>query len=113
LQPALLRDEAKSGGLSGPLYAEHLAHALAVRLITLTKRGGSENGRHAADHLHPKIMSRIIERVEANPLYRFNLAGLAAEAGYSYSRFLRAFRSYTGFSPTNTSCGYVLIAQSN
>jgi AraC family transcriptional regulator len=99
----LLRDEAKSGGPSGPLYAEPLAHALAVRLFTLTKGGGNESGHHAGGHLHPKIISQIIERVEANPRYRFDLDGLAAEAGYSYSRFLCAFHSSTGFLPTNTS----------
>jgi hypothetical protein len=31
----LLRDEVKSGGPSGALDAEHLAHALAARLFTL------------------------------------------------------------------------------
>ena len=95
----LLRDEVRTGGLSGALYAEHLTHALTIRLIRLTNRHEKGSGRHLSERLELKILSRIIERIETNPLLHFDLAGIAEEAGYSYSAFVRAFRARTGFSP--------------
>jgi AraC family transcriptional regulator len=44
-------------------------------------------------------LDQIIERIEANPLEQFDLAALAAESGYSYTRFIHAFRGQTGLSP--------------
>jgi AraC family transcriptional regulator len=44
-------------------------------------------------------LNQIIERIEANPLEQFDLAALAAESGYSYTRFIHAFRAQTGSSP--------------
>jgi AraC family transcriptional regulator len=95
----LLRDEAQSGGLSGAFYVEHLAHALAARLYALMKGSISANKRQPAGDLHSHILARIIERIEANPLEQFDLATLAAESGYSYTRFIHAFRARTGLSP--------------
>jgi AraC family transcriptional regulator len=95
----LLRDEAKSGGLFGAFYAEHLAHVLAARLFTLMNRSISAKSRQPAGDLHSHILAQIIERIEANPLEQFDLAALAAESGYSYTRFIHAFRAKTGLSP--------------
>jgi AraC family transcriptional regulator len=96
----LLRDEAKSGGTSGAFYAEHLAHVLAARLFTLMNSSSiSANNRQPAGDLHSHILDQIIERIEANPLEQFELAALAAESGYSYTRFIHAFRAHTGLSP--------------
>jgi AraC family transcriptional regulator len=95
----LLRDEAKYGGISGAFYVEHLAHALAARLFTLMNRSISGNKRQPAGDLHSHILHRIIERIEANPLEQFDLATLAVESGYSYTRFIHAFRAQTGLSP--------------
>lgn len=95
----LLRDEAKSGGPSGPFYTEHLAHALAARLFTLMNRSISRPNPDLAGELHSRILNGIIERIEANPLEQFDLAALAAESGYSYTRFIHAFRAQTGLSP--------------
>jgi AraC family transcriptional regulator len=95
----LLRDEAKSGGPSGAFYAEHLAHALAARLFTLMNRSISAKNHQPAGDLHPRLLDQIIDRIEANPLEQFNLAALAAESGYSYARFINAFRAQTGLSP--------------
>jgi AraC family transcriptional regulator len=95
----LLRDEAKSGGPSGAFYAEHLAHVLAARLFTLMNSSISAKNRQPGGDLHPRILDRILERIEANPLEQFDLASLAAESGYSYTRFIHAFRAQTGLSP--------------
>jgi AraC family transcriptional regulator len=95
----LLRDEAKSGGPSGAFYAEHLAHVLAARLFTLMNRSISAKNRQPAGDLHSHIFDQIIERIEANPLEQFDLAALAAESGYNYTRFIHAFRAQTGLSP--------------
>jgi AraC family transcriptional regulator len=95
----LLRNEAKSGGPSGALYTEHLAHALAARLFTLMNRSISAKNRQPVGDLHSNILNQIIERIEANPLEQFDLAALAAETGYSYTRFIHAFRARTGLSP--------------
>jgi AraC family transcriptional regulator len=100
----LLRDEAKSGGLTGALYAEHLAHVLAARLFSLMNRSISAKSRQPAGDLHSHILAQIIERIEANPLEQFDLAALAAESGYSYTRFIHAFRTKTGSSP----CKYIM-----
>jgi AraC family transcriptional regulator len=95
----LLRNEARSGGPSGPFYTEHLAHALAARLFTLMNRSISRKNPRPAGELNSHILNQIIERIEANPLEQFDLAALAAESGYSYTRFIHAFRAQTGLSP--------------
>jgi AraC family transcriptional regulator len=95
----LLRDEAKSGGPSGAFYAEHLAHALAARLFTMMNGSISAKNHQPAGDLHSHILDQILERIEANPLEQFDLATLAVESGYSYTRFIHAFRARTGLSP--------------
>jgi AraC family transcriptional regulator len=95
----LLRDEAKSGGPSGPFYTEHLANALAARLFTLMNQSMSRQNPKSAGELNARILNGIIERIEANPLEQFDLPALAAESGYSYTRFIHAFRAQTGLSP--------------
>jgi AraC family transcriptional regulator len=95
----LLRDEAKSGGPSGAFYVEHLAHALGARLFTLMNRTISRKNPHPAGDLNSHILNQIVERIEANPLEQFDLAALATESGYSYTRFIHAFRAQTGLSP--------------
>jgi AraC family transcriptional regulator len=95
----LLRDEVKSGGSSGVLYAEHLAHSLTARLFTLMNRSISAKSRQPTGDLHSRILNQILERIETNPLEQFDLTNLAAESGYSYTRFIYAFRAQTGLSP--------------
>lgn len=95
----LLEDEVKSSGVSGPLYEEHLAHALATRLFTMINRDVDEASRRVADKLPSKVLRQIIDRIEANPLEQFRLSGLATDCGYSYGRFIREFRAKTGSSP--------------
>ncbi len=94
----LLRDEVKSNGESGPLYVEHLMYALSARLASITS-GGASIGPEPSEALSAKALRLIIDRMEADPLACSGIENLAAEAGYSYNRFLRAFRASTGFSP--------------
>jgi AraC family transcriptional regulator len=94
----LLRDEASSGCESGPLYVEHLTHALAARLVAITDNGG-HLGAVSSEALSTKTLRLIIDRMEADPFASVGIESLAAEAGHSYNRFLRAFRSSTGYSP--------------
>ncbi len=95
---SLLRDEVKSGGESGPLYVEHLTYALSARLTTIASAGISTVPARV-EAFSAKALSRIIDRMEADPLACSSVESLAAETGYSYNRFLRAFRSSTGLSP--------------
>jgi AraC family transcriptional regulator len=94
----LLRDETRSGGESGPLYAEYLTHALAARLVAIIVKNGA-SGSRPSEALSAKALHLIIDRMEADPFSSFRIEGLAAEAGYSYNRFLQAFRSSTGYTP--------------
>ncbi len=94
----LLRDEVRSGGESGRLYAEHLAYALSARLAAIASTGVSIVPEEA-EALSASALRRIIDRMQEDPFTCPDIESLAAEAGYSYNRFLRAFRSCTGFSP--------------
>jgi AraC family transcriptional regulator len=91
----LLGAEAKSGGLSGSLYAEGLAQALAARLVALSRASWN-----CSPHtLSRTTLRRLIERIQDDPLGRYDLETLATETGYSKRHFLRAFRASTGFTP--------------
>jgi AraC family transcriptional regulator len=94
----LLREELLLDGFSAPLYAEHLAHALAMRLCSLA-RSVPESGQLATEKFALPVFRRIIDRLEATPLERYDIASLAAETGYSSGHFLRSFRATTGLPP--------------
>ena len=91
----LLGEEAKSGGLSGSLYAEGLAQALAARLVALSRASWN----CSPPTLSRTTLRRLIERIQDDPHARYDLETLAAEIGYSKRHFLRAFRASTGFTP--------------
>lgn len=86
----LLAAEAAQGGPSGRLYADHLGHALAVRLLlsSTTKQQNSST----MSPLPRATLRRILERME-NLGADLDLASLAAESGYSRGHFLRMFRA--------------------
>jgi AraC family transcriptional regulator len=96
----LLGKEARSGGLSGSLYLEHLVHAVACRLLT---RGlGYESAPSLGPSktpLHPKVLRRVIDLMRQSSRAGLTLSSLASEAGYGKSHFLRAFRASMGVSP--------------
>jgi AraC family transcriptional regulator len=94
---SLLAEEAKSGGLSGRLYVDHLTYALTLRL--LSPGTNIEDGHTSENKLsHPRLR-RVVERMEADLDTDLDLQTLAKESGYSRNHFLRMFRAATGYSP--------------
>ena len=94
----LLAAEASSGGLSGKLYAEHLTHALALRILW----PGAETQRVSLPHcttMPNRALRRVLERMEEEIDANLDLHTLAAESGYSRAHFLRMFRASMGCSP--------------
>ena len=93
----LLSWEAGQGGMLGRLYADHLAHSIAIRLLLLgTARKQTTRARAAALPQH--LLGRVVERMH-DLSSGVDLQTLAAETGYSRSHFLRMFRATTGCTP--------------
>jgi AraC family transcriptional regulator len=93
----LLAVEAGQGGMMGHLYADHLAHSIAIRLFSLGT-AKKQRARPGASGLPRHLLARVTERMHdlnSNP----DLQSLAAETGYSRSHFLRLFRAATGCAP--------------
>ena len=94
----LLVAEANSGGSSGRLYVDHLAHALAVRFRQLS--GGAQVARSSQEGKMPtRILERVLDRMRADFNRDLDLKTIAAESGYSRRHFLRTFRASVGYSP--------------
>jgi AraC family transcriptional regulator len=93
----LLLAEVESGGQSGALYAESLAHALAVRFLYLGEHPPTRSSGTA--RLSERKLLRIRDLVESRLQAGLTLQELAAEIGYSRSHFLRMFRATTGITP--------------
>jgi len=93
----LLEREAKSGGESGRLFADHLAYSVALRTLAI---GEQQPDRHAAPNALPMPrLRRVIERMRTDLSQDIDLQTLAAETGYSRNHFLRMFRASTGQPP--------------
>jgi AraC family transcriptional regulator len=93
----LLAAEAGQGGPSGRLYVDHLAHALAVRLL-LSGVPEKHKASAAVSALPTNVLRRVIERMHDFSA-DLNLEALAAESGYSRGHFLRMFQATTGLTP--------------
>ena len=94
----LLAAEANSQGASGKLYADHLAHALALRFRRLS--GGVRGPKPSQSGKMPtRILQRVLDRMTADLATNLDLHTIAAESGYSRTHFLRTFRASTGYSP--------------
>jgi AraC family transcriptional regulator len=94
----LLAAEANSRGASGKLYADHLAHALALRFRQLS--GGVRDPKPSQSGKMPtRILQRVLDRMRADLATNLDLHTIAAESGYSRTHFLRTFRASTGYSP--------------
>jgi AraC family transcriptional regulator len=94
----LLAAEANSQGASGKLYADHLAHALALRFRQLS--GGVRDPKPSqSGKMPPRILQRVLDRMRADLATNLDLHTIAAESGYSRTHFLRIFRASTGYSP--------------
>jgi AraC family transcriptional regulator len=93
----LMEEEARSGGLSGSLYIDHLTYALALRVLTLETR--SEDAYAFSNVLsHPRL-KRVVDLMETELSTDIDLNRLAVESGYSRNHFLRMFRAATGDTP--------------
>jgi AraC family transcriptional regulator len=93
----LLAMEAAQGGPLGRLYADHLAHALAMKFLFTTGKE-KRNGRHAASPLPRHLLRRVVERMNDLNI-DLDLQSLANETGYSRTHFVRMFHAATGLTP--------------
>lgn len=94
----LLAAEVKSGGLSGKLYADYLAHALALRFLFLSGAAGAGMPPQPGK-LSSRVLHRVLDRMRTDLATDLDLRTLAAESGYSRSHFLQMFRAGVGYSP--------------
>jgi AraC family transcriptional regulator len=92
----LLAAEAGEGGPLGRLYADHLAHSAAIRV--LFSKSAEPRTRASGTALPRHLLGRVLERMH-NLNLDLDLQTLAAETGYSRSHFLRMFRAATGQTP--------------
>jgi AraC family transcriptional regulator len=93
----LLLAEAKEG-FGERLYTDHLAHALAFRLLFLGKMPRPKTSTKAMPALPRHILRRVIDRMR-DLTSDLGLQALAAESGYSRVHFARMFRAATGQTP--------------
>ena len=94
----LLLKESETGGPYGTLYAESLMTALATRLV-YAARSHKPHSSSRSSPLPPRLLRRVLERMQADLSADLDLAALAAESGYSRAHFLRTFRAATGQTP--------------
>ena len=94
----LLMKELEAERPFGRLYVDSLAHALATRYVLLECASTAQAERRVGS-LSPRILSRVLEKIEANLDTDLSLESLAEESGYSRAHFLRMFRAATGLTP--------------
>jgi len=94
----LLAKESETGGRSGTLYAESLIVALVTRLL-YAARLERLPANAGVSPLPPRVLRRVLERMQADLSSNIDLAALAAESGYSRAHFLRTFQAATGQTP--------------
>ena len=94
----LLEAEAASGGLSGRLYMDHLAHALVLRLLSPPARRQEDRSASSSMLSRPRLR-RVLERIDSALHTDLDLKTLAAETSYSRNHFIRMFRASTGYTP--------------
>lgn len=94
----LLLSEAATRGQSGHLYVDHLAHALAHRLLHRWRLLHSSAEKRDC-LLPPRSIRRVLERMHADLSADLSLKELAAESGFSRNHFIRSFQKVTGETP--------------
>jgi len=96
----LLVADANEGHTTERLYTEHLAQALAVRMLFFGREAQppSNNGRTYGLPKH--VLRRVTERMRSFDS-DLSLRALAKESGYSRVHFVRMFKAATGSSPHN------------
>ena len=95
----LLLEEVQAGTPSGKLYADSLAHALAIRYLQTGEPVRYERVHSAVSALPPYALKRVLEYIANSFQSQISLASLAQEAGYSRGHFLKMFRASTGVTP--------------
>jgi AraC-like DNA-binding protein len=93
----LLEEESRLGDNSGRLYAEHLAYALTMPIVSLGT--GRDCRRSSPNVLSPPRLRRVIERMHAALSSEIDLKTLAIESGYGRNHFLRMFWETTAHTP--------------
>jgi AraC family transcriptional regulator len=81
---------------SNPLYIDHLANALAVRLIEIATGSPAQSESHGEPKLSARQLRILTEFIEGNLDQKLRLADLAKVAGVSVTRLKTLFRSSTG-----------------
>ena len=94
----LLLEESETSGRSGSLYAESLATALGLRLLSAS-RSTNQQADAKVSPLPRRRLRRVLDRMRMDLSETLHVATLAAESGYSRAHFLRMFRAATGQSP--------------
>ena len=93
----LLNLEATSGGATGGLYVDQLAHALGTRILSLGS--GRTTTRSLGHTAFPKaVLQRVLDKIHSSD-GNIELSTLAAETGYSRRHFLRMFQKSLGMAP--------------
>jgi AraC family transcriptional regulator len=82
---ALLQTELEQGGQLGRLYSDHLAHALATRLLFL-KDAERQSAQPPISPLPRLALRRVLDRMQ-DISTDVDLEMLAAESGYSRGHF--------------------------
>ena len=85
---------------AGRLYADHLIHALAYRVLILGRDISSSNTARPVSGLPNRILKRVVDKMRVLD-DQLSLESLAQESGYSRVHFMRMFRAATGRSPHN------------
>jgi AraC family transcriptional regulator len=83
---------------SDPLYIDHLASALAVRLFETATDGRPLPGADGASRMSARHLKLLTEFIEVNLGEQLHLADLAKVAGVSVTRLKTLFRNSTGMS---------------
>ena len=91
----ILQAEHDDGYASGPLFVDHLAAALAVRLLGLQARGAAP-AVPAARALPAWRLRNVLDYIEAHLDQPLALAELATVAGFSLSHFKALFKQTVG-----------------
>ena len=94
----MLTEELDAERPLGRLYVDSLAHALATRYLLLDCAPSARPDSRVSA-LPPRILNRVLEKIEANLETDLSLDSLAEESGYSRAHFLRMFREATGLTP--------------
>jgi len=85
---------------AGRLYADHLIHALAYRVLLLARDASRSDDTRPASGLPDRILKRVVEKMRVLDS-ELSLQSLAQESGYSRVHFIRMFQAATGRSPHN------------